>query len=217
MAAVRVPYLLGHAEIAALFDVKKQTSQKWRTDGTLPNPDLTASGNPYWLLATVLRLSAARDRVTAERLTAYKQSIPQGYDVTSRDQLPPIVGIKETALVLNRNEQTIARWRGREQITQPDLVLSGSPLWLLDTILADARTQGRSIDDHQVQQILAGERPAQQPRGRRTGDKVPRATRKPLPPARTFTYKERKEAVAFLDALFSEDLAVVIRAARRER
>ncbi|MHB9859082.1 hypothetical protein [Streptomyces sp. YIM S03343] len=71
MAEVRVLFLLGHAEIAFLFQVERQTSQPWRTEGTLDEPDLIASGKPYWLLSTVMRLGGEGDRTAdRERLAA---------------------------------------------------------------------------------------------------------------------------------------------------
>jgi hypothetical protein len=216
MAAARVPYLLGHAEIANLFGVERQTSRKWRTDGTLPEPDLVASGNPYWLLSTVLRLegTGAR-RVTADRLEAYRSSFPHGHELQARDELPPIVGAKEASLVLGRDAQTIARWRDRDQIAPADLVLSGSPLWLLDSLLADARRQGRDIDGQELQLLLAGHRPGQRPRGRppavQTGRKVPQS----LITSRAFTSEQQDEAVAFLHELLSAGFTVVIRPQRR--
>ncbi|MEZ0071644.1 hypothetical protein [Planotetraspora sp. GP83] len=216
MAAARVPYLLGHAEIASLFGVERQTSRKWRTDGTLPEPDLVASGNPYWLLLTVLRLAGTGGRrVTTDRLEAYRQSLPHGYELQARDKLPPIVGTKEAGLVLGRNAQTIARWRDREQIAPADLVLSRSPLWLLDSLLADARTRGRDVDNEELQLLLAGQRPEQQSRGRPPSVQTTRKTPKPLAASRVFTSEQQADAVAFLHALLSEGFTVVIRPQRR--
>ncbi|MGV9303836.1 hypothetical protein ACWDLG_10735 [Nonomuraea sp. NPDC003727] len=216
MAAARVPYLLGHAEIASLLGVERQTSRKWRTDGTLPEPDLVASGNPYWRLPTVLRLEGTGGRrITADRLEAYRRSLPHGYELQAGDELPPIVGIKEAGLILGRNAQTIARWRDRGQIAPADLVLSRSPLWLLDSLLADARTRGRDIDDQRLQLLLAGRRPEQQPRGRPPRTQTTRMASNPLVAGRAFTSEQQVEAAAFLHELLSEGFTVVIRPQRR--
>jgi hypothetical protein len=188
MAAGRVPYLLGHAEIAAVFGIERQTSQKWRTEGTLPEPDLLASGNPYWLLTTVLRLGGVGDRqIAPDRLAAYKASIPHGHETEDRWQLPTILGIQEVAHVLSCDRQTISRWRNRRQIAEADLVLSGSPLWLLETILEDARQRQRATVSSQIELLREGQRAPQRPRGRRASPlSARRPPRQPLPAARAF-------------------------------
>lgn len=218
MAAVRIPYLLGHAEIAALYGVKRQTSQAWKTDGTLAAPDLVASGNPYWLLTTVLQLGGAGGReATLERLAEYKASVPGGYDLERAEPLPPIVGIKEVARLLGEEEQAISRWRNRRQIADADLVLSRSPLWLLETVLADAHARGRAVLLHEVELIRAGDHAPQRPRGRRTAPSPPREQRTSLPAARTFTNAESQAAAEFLAAVLAAGHAVVIRPKREAR
>jgi hypothetical protein len=211
-----MPYLLGHAEIAALFGVERQTSQKWKTDGTLPSPDVVASGNPYWLLATVQHLEGRGDRrITTERLNAYKAGIADGYEVAQVDELPVIVGVQEVARLLGTTSQTIARWRSRDTLPEADLTLSRSPLWALESILSDARNRGRSIDKREVQRLQQGERPPQKPRGRPSRASSSRSTRMPLPQGRTFALEQRGEAVKFLEELFDAGHAVAIRPKRQ--
>lgn len=43
MVKKRFPYLLGHAEIAWLHGVERQTSQLWKTGGVLGDPDVWSS------------------------------------------------------------------------------------------------------------------------------------------------------------------------------
>lgn len=215
MAAGRIPYLLGHAEIAALYGVKRQTSQAWKTDGTLAAPDLIASGNPYWLLTTVLQLSGVGGReATLQRLAEYKASVPGGYDLERAEHLPPIVGIKEVARVLGVDEQAISRWRNRRQIADADLVLSRSPLWLLDTVLADADARGRAVLLHEVELLRAGDHAQQKPRGRRTAPSPSRQQKTSLPAARSFTNAESQAAEEFLAVVLAAGHAVVIRPQR---
>ncbi|MFD5320012.1 hypothetical protein [Streptomyces sp. NPDC127098] len=169
MARVGLPFLLGHAEIAYLFEVERQTSRKWRTEGTLAEPDLVISGNPYWLLDTVLRINGVGGRrISPQRLAAYQAAIPGGQEATTIDELPVIVGLKEVARIHGRDDQAVSRWRNRRQISEPDILLSGSPLWLLETILRDGQRRGRTIFDHEVQRLREGHRDPQKPRGRRT-------------------------------------------------
>ncbi|MGW2871323.1 hypothetical protein [Kitasatospora sp. NPDC001225] len=214
MAAKRIPYLLGHREIAELFGIKSQTSAKWRVDGTLGDPDLVASGNPYWLLDTVLGLDGSAGRHVAEQnLHTYEAGIPGGYRASSRDHLPVILGIQEVAQVLGTDQQAVSRWRNRKRIAEADLVLSGSPLWLLDTITADARERGRRLVTEEVKRLQAGERTAQKPRGRRI-TAGPRPSKRPLPAAQSFTSSEHDEAIAFVAEVLSEGHATVIRPKR---
>ncbi|MGW4802563.1 hypothetical protein [Kitasatospora sp. NPDC004272] len=214
MAAVRIPYLLGHGEIADLFGIKRQTSAKWHVDGTLSTPDLVASGNPYWLLDTILDLDGHAGRhVTEERLRQYEAKIPGGYRLESRELLPAIVGIQEVARILGTDQQTVSRWRHRKRIVEADLVLSRSPLWLLNTITADAAERERGLVAEEIERVEAGEHAPQKPRGRKaTGQ--PKPPKKPLPEAQTFSSTEQEEAAAFIAEVLSEGHAAVIRPKR---
>lgn len=217
MVAVRKPYLLGHAEIAALYGVESQTSQKWKADGTLAEPDLVISGNPYWLLTTVLQLSHDRSReVTDQRLAEYEASIPGGYRADPGEQLPVIVGILEVAKILGQDNQAISRWRHRKQIAVPDYELSGSPLWLIDTILADATVRGRDVVQVEVERLRAGVRGLQKPRGRRSASQATHPREQSLPGARTFTKEQAGEAASFLAAVFALGHSVAIRPLRQK-
>ncbi|MGW1374670.1 hypothetical protein ACWD6P_10425 [Streptomyces sp. NPDC002446] len=217
MVAVRKPYLLGHAEIAALYGVERQTSQKWRADGTLAEPDLVISGNPYWLLPTVLQLRHDGVREVAEqRLAEYEASVPGGYRVERSERLPTIVGITEVAKILGRDRGTISRWRHRKQIAAADFELSGSPLWLIDTVLADAKARGRGVLQEEVERLRGGARGSQKPRGRRSAPPAPHPPRPPMPNARTFTSDEGDEAASFLAAALAQGHSVVIRPVRRK-
>jgi len=214
MAVARIPYLLGHTEIAELFGVKRQTSAKWRVDGTLGQPDLVASGNPYWLLNTVLRLDGHAGRQVAEqRLKHYQVSVPGGYRVDDRELLPVILGIQEVARVLGVDRQTVSRRRHRRQIAEADLLLSRSPLWLLDTVVKDAHERGAALVAGEVERLEAGERTPQKPRGRKVALE-PRPPKKSLPAAQSFTSAEQDEAVAFLGEVLSEGHTTVIRPKR---
>ncbi|MEU0490804.1 hypothetical protein ABZ249_16370 [Nocardiopsis sp. NPDC006139] len=215
MAQARVPFLLGHAEIAFLYRVERQTSQKWRSEGTLGEPDLIASGNPYWLLDTVLELNAEGDRpVDRERLAAYKAKIPGGYVLHDQDQLPVILGIQEVGRVLGRDAQAVSRWRNRQRIAEPDLVLSGSPLWLLETVIDDAHQRQRDLVSSEVSVLRAGQRSPQKPRGRRTAPTVTRPSRESLPAARTFTSTDEAAAAEFLTSVLAKGYSVVIKPQR---
>jgi hypothetical protein len=212
MSQARVPYLLGHAEIASLFGVERQTSQKWRTGGTLPQPDLVASGNPYWLLGTVLQFSGGDRQADQGRLADYRAGIPGGYEVQEREHLPVLLGIQEVGRVLGKDAQAVSRWRNRRRIAEADLTLSGSPLWLLETILADAGQRQRPVVWAEVAELRAGQRAPQKPRGRRRD--APAALPRPLPAARTFPATDRTHAAEFLASVLAEGYSVVIKPQR---
>lgn len=216
MVAARIPFLLGHAEIASLFGVKPQTSQVWRSEGTLPEPDLTASGNPYWLLRSVMSLDGGSGRqVTSDRLRAYKESLAGGYDVMDEAEMPIILGIKEVASLLGKDEVGISRWRNRGTLAEADLVLSRSPLWLLESIVDDAARRGRTVSTEALAEIKAGRREVQKPRGRKTPTSPPGKTRDlPLPPARSFQSDEQAEAAAFVVEVLAQGHSVVVRPKR---
>lgn len=215
MAEVRVPFLLGHAEIAFLFHVERQTSQRWRTAGTLAEPDLIASGNPYWLLSTAMRLDGEGDRIAdRERLATYKARIPRGYDPEDKENLPVVVGIQEAARVLGQNAQTISRWRNRHKIAEADLLVSGSPLWLLETILNDARQRQRTVVASEVAALRAGQRTPQKPRGRRLSAPEASPPRQPPPAAQTFTSDNHSAAAEFLASVLAQGYSVTIKPRR---
>ncbi|MGW1609807.1 hypothetical protein ACWCQZ_10475 [Streptomyces sp. NPDC002285] len=212
MAEVRVPFLLGHAEIAFLFHVERQTSQRWRTEGTLDEPDLIASGNPYWLLSTVMQLDGEGDRkADRERLAAYQAAIPLGYAPEDKEQLPVVVGIQEAARVLGQDAQAISRWRNRHRIAEADLLISGSPLWLLETILDDGRQRHRTIVASEVAALRAGLRTPQKPRGRRLTAPTARPPRQPPPAAQTFTSADHGTAAEFLASVLAQGYSVTIK------
>jgi hypothetical protein len=186
VTAKRFPYLLGHAEIAFLYGVERQTSQLWKTRGVLGDPDAVISGNPYWLLPTVLGLTQDGLReVDPERLKEYKQRITGGYVVSDSAELPAVIGLKEIPWLFGKKYMDIYQWRVRGSLATEDASVSGSPLWLLDTILRDAEQRGRTVVPEAVERIRAGEREQIKPRGRKKAAE-PKPAPAPLPDARTF-------------------------------
>lgn len=124
------------------------------------------SGSPYWLLPTVLGLSEAGDReFSPQRLDEYKAKIPGGYEAASPADLPDVVGLKEIPWVFGRKYMDTYQWRVRRTFAPEDATVSGSPLWLLETVLDDAKQRGR-VDRP------GGHRP--DPCGRARADQAPR-------------------------------------------
>ncbi|MFF9429423.1 hypothetical protein [Streptomyces sp. NPDC014746] len=216
MAKNRFPYLLGHAEIAFLYGVERQTSQLWKTRGVLGEPDAVISGNPYWLLPTVLGLSEDGSReVDAQRLKEYKAQIVGGCQVDDPAELPDVVGPKEIPWIFGKKYMDVYQWRVRKSFAPEDAVVSGSPLWLLETVLADAEERGRATVQEGLDRIRAGEREQIKPRGRKPSAE-PKPMPPPLPEARTFVPGEHSadDVAAFAAELLEAGFSLTVRPKR---
>lgn len=216
MAEKRFPYLLGHAEIAFLYGVERQTSQLWKTRGVLGEPDVVISGNPYWLLPTVLGLAEDGSReVEARLLKEYKAQISGGYEVDDPADLPSIIGLKEIPWVFGKKYMDVYQWRVRKSFAPEDAMISGSPLWLLDTVLQDADHRGRATVQEGIDRIRAGEREQIKPRGRKPSAE-PKPPPPPLPEARTFRPGEHtaQDVAAFAAELLDSGLSLTVRPKR---
>lgn len=153
------------------------------------------SGNPYWLLPTVLALTKSGQRaVDPRRLAEYQSGIPDGYSTRDLDSLPSLIGTKEVSWVFGKKHSDIGQWRSRGTLASPDLTLSNSPLWLLETILADAEHRGRVISSDAVARIRAGEGGIKSRRSRRLAGDPSQA----LPVTQIFTRDESVAAVTFI-------------------
>ncbi|MER6077021.1 hypothetical protein [Streptomyces sp. NPDC001833] len=216
MAKKRFPYLLGHGEIASLYGVERQTSQLWKTRGVLGEPDSVISGNPYWLLPTVLGLAEDGTReYLPERLKEYMAGVDGGYEVSDAAELPHIVGLKEIPWIFGKKYMDIYQWRVRRSFAPEDAMISGSPLWLLDTVLEDAEHRGRVTVQEGIDRIRAGEREQIKPRGRKPTAE-PKATPPPLPEARSFRPGEHsaEEVAAFAAELLEAGFSLSVRPKR---
>ncbi|WP_148269387.1 hypothetical protein [Streptosporangium roseum] len=209
MGTERIPYLLGYHEIARLFQVARDAPLQWRKRSLLQEPDCVISGSPYWLLPTVFALSKPGYReIDLQRLDDYKAGIPGGYVTHDTDQMPPLIGIQEVSWIFGKSSSAIGQWRNRGTLPRPDLTLSGSPLWRLETILADAERRDRSVSQTVIARIRAGERA--QPSRRRLPS--PHAGEQEIvPAARTFTSAEYPAATSFLESVLAAGHAVEIR------
>lgn len=212
MSAGLIPYLLGYHEIAQLFGVARDAPLQWRKRALLPEPDLVISGSPYWLLPTVLKLTKPGQReIDPQRLANYKASIPGGYLTQDRKEAFSLIGIQEVAWVHDKKPSVIGQWRNRGTLSPPDLTLSGSPLWKLETILSDAERRGRPVSAAAVARIQAGERAQSKPRRPNRPDRGHQGN---IPSARIFTSEERSAATAFVQSVLSAGHAIEIRPRR---
>ncbi len=212
MGTGRIPYLLGYHEIAYLFRVARDAPLQWRKRDLLRGPDLVISGSPFWLLPTVLKLTRPGHReMDPQRLADYKAGIPGGYVAQELEEPPSLIGIQEVSWIFDKKPSVIGQWRNRGTLPPPELTLSGSPLWRLETILTDAERRERSVSAVAVARIRAGERAHPKSRGSARSDA---GKQESVPPAQIFTSEERSAATRFVQIVLSAGHAVEIRPRR---
>ncbi|WP_369258883.1 hypothetical protein [Streptomyces sp. R35] len=163
------PYLVGYQEFAALYGVAPQMVSQWLSPsrGVLdPATAIVVSGVRYWPLGFACRFGTTTAR-PKQLNVRYKERLiaeqGEGWEADSRDQLPPIVGQQEIIELFHLPSQgTLATRIAAGNFPQQDWLLSGSGLWLLDTVLGAApglRASARSLSwevDDQVAAALRG-------------------------------------------------------------
>lgn len=138
----RKPYLVGHQEFAALYRVDPKQVAQWLAPsrGVLdPSTAIVVSGVRYWPLGFAAGWGATTARFRQVDLDAKARIIAEqgeGWEPGLRDALPPIVGQQEIIELFHLPAQgnlatTIASGRFPER----GWLLSGSMLWMLDTVL----------------------------------------------------------------------------------
>ncbi|MFM9493665.1 hypothetical protein ACKI1Q_08505 [Streptomyces galilaeus] len=142
--AGRKPYLAGGAEFAALYDVKRlQVSQWISRDHTLDyRYAKIISGSPYWLLQFVKGFGETTPRPKHLNQTELERLVKEqdpGYWVREVEQLPPLVGQAELVVLFRLPSGALLRKAMSTGRFRPaDYNLSGSPIWLLEPVVADA-------------------------------------------------------------------------------
>ncbi|MER6011598.1 hypothetical protein [Streptomyces bluensis] len=164
------PYLVGHQEFAALYGVEPQMVGQWLSPsrGALdPATAIVVSGVRYWPLGFAARYGTTTPRFkqvdvrVKERLIAEQG---EGWEADLGDELPAIVGQHEIIQLFHLPSQgNIATAIATGRFPHPDWLLSGSPLWLLDTVLeavpelrASARTLPWEVDETVVAALRNG-------------------------------------------------------------
>ncbi|MBY8884802.1 hypothetical protein K7472_08075 [Streptomyces sp. PTM05] len=160
---VRRPYLVGHQEFAALYDVRAQMVQQWLNRGVLdPGTAVVVSGVRYWPLGFACRFGETTPRPKALN-AAVKQRLMEaqgeGWLAESPGELPAIVGQQEIVALFHLPAQgNVATTIATGRFPASDWVLSGSGLWLLDTVLGavdDLRKSARSLAWEADEQVAA--------------------------------------------------------------
>ncbi|KOX33037.1 MULTISPECIES: hypothetical protein [unclassified Streptomyces] len=158
MVTVEKPLLVGSQEFAALYGVRGPQVSQWIGRGTLTYEQARiVSGSPYWPLAFARSFGESTPRrrevseEVLERLVAEQMPARWVEDVA---QFPPLVGQQEGAMLFGLAHAEVLTQQARPgKPAEPDWMLSGSPLWLLDTLLraapalqAQARTLAWEVD-----------------------------------------------------------------------
>ena len=164
------PYLVGHQEFAALYGVEPNMVGQWLSPSRRaldPATAIVVSGVRYWPLGFAARYGTTTPRFkqvdvrVKERLIAEQG---EGWEADLGDELPPIVGQQEIVELFHLPAQgNLATALASGRFPRPDWELSGSPLWLLDTVLdavpelrASARTVPWEVDEAVVAALRSG-------------------------------------------------------------
>ncbi|MFF3493751.1 hypothetical protein ACFYWS_20630 [Streptomyces sp. NPDC002795] len=154
----RKPFLAGRQEFGAAYGVNPTQVTQWVARGALDyERAVIVSGSPYWLLSFVKDYGQSRprpkqvDEGVLDRLAAEQEP---GWWAKDVDELPPVVGLQEvTQLFGMTSQQNMSAFVRQDKFLQADYQLSGSPLWLLDTVVegapqlqAKARTLSWAVD-----------------------------------------------------------------------
>ncbi|MEN8649145.1 hypothetical protein ABCR94_00460 [Streptomyces sp. 21So2-11] len=142
------PLLFGRMEIGRVYNIKASVvSNSWVHRGVLSYEDaVIVSGKPYWPGGFVVALAltpGSRGRQLDEReLAALEVEQGAGVRPMKKGELPALVGAQEYAELFGMTQFAVsqASRTGSGQVAEADYELSGSKVWLLDTVLAHAPT-----------------------------------------------------------------------------
>lgn len=164
----RKPYMVGQQEFAALYRVAPQMVSQWMHRGALdPATAIVVSGVRYWPLGFAARFGATTTRPKAPDMRVKQRLIEEqapGWEAATADELPPIVGQQEVVELFRLPAQgNLATTMATGRFPQEDWLLSGSPLWLLQTVLdavpalaESARTLPWAVDREVAAALQAG-------------------------------------------------------------
>ncbi|MEV0370636.1 hypothetical protein AB0I10_12520 [Streptomyces sp. NPDC050636] len=142
------PLLLGRKEIARVYNIAPTAvSDRWVPDGILSYEDAAiVSGKPFWPGGFIIDLAlppGSRGRQLDETaLAAVVAEQRASVRPKKKGELPVLVGAQEYGELFGVTQVAVgqAALRGNGMIPEPDYVLSGSKLWLLETVLDAAET-----------------------------------------------------------------------------
>ncbi|MFI1830697.1 hypothetical protein ACH41E_30305 [Streptomyces sp. NPDC020412] len=159
------PYMVGHSEFAALYNVEPGMVSQWLSPsrGVLdPATATVVSGVRYWPLGFAVRFgttTARIRRVDASVRARLKVEQGEGWEADLEDELPSIVGQQEIVQIFRLPSQAgLATTVATGRFPAGDWLLSGSMLWLLDTVLdavPELRATARSLPWNADEDVVA--------------------------------------------------------------
>ncbi|MEV0445903.1 hypothetical protein AB0I84_10445 [Streptomyces spectabilis] len=140
------PLLCGRMEIGRVYNIKPTVvSNTWIHRGVLSYEDaVIVSGKPVWPGGFVESLAlppGGRGRQLDEAaLAALEAEQRAGVRPRKKGELPALVGAQEYAELFGVTQVAVgqAAKAGSGLVAEPDYALSGSKVWLLDTVLDHA-------------------------------------------------------------------------------
>ncbi|MGW1625785.1 hypothetical protein [Streptomyces sp. NPDC002172] len=156
-------FLAGRQEFAALYRVKPTQVTQWVARGVL-NYDraVIVSGSPYWLLSFVRSFGEMTPRAKELDEPLLQQLVASqepGAWTRTKAEVPPLLGLQEaTALFGLSTQQNLSAVVRQGRFAPADYQLSGSPLWLLDTLIKavpEIQARSRSVMWAVVPQVEA--------------------------------------------------------------
>ncbi|MGW2695322.1 hypothetical protein ACWC3Y_26465 [Streptomyces sp. NPDC001296] len=162
----RKPYLVGHQEFAALYRVDPKQVAQWLSPsrGSVLDPEtaIIVSGVRYWPLGFAAGWGATTARFRQVDLDVKAQIIEEqgeGWEPNLGDELPPIVGQQEIIELFHLPAQgNLATTIATGRFPEHDWLLSGSMLWMLDTVLdavPNLRESARSLPWDVDEEVVA--------------------------------------------------------------
>ena len=138
----RKPFLVGHQEFAALYRVDPMMISQWLAPSRRvldPSTAIVVSGVRYWPLGFAARFGTTTKRFRQVDFDAKSRIIAeqgQGWEADLGDELPPVVGQQEIIEMFHLPSQgNLAMTIATGRFPQSDWLLSGSMLWMLETVL----------------------------------------------------------------------------------
>lgn len=143
LAMPRKPFLAGRQEFGKLYGVNPAQVTQWLFRGVLTyDSAVIVSGSPYWLLSFVRgygQTTARPKEIDELYLQQVASEQEPGWWATSTEEIPPVLGLQEiTELFGMTSQQNLSAFVRKGLFLPPDYQLSGSPLWLLDSLIEGA-------------------------------------------------------------------------------
>ena len=147
------PFMAASREFAEVYGVKPLQVSQWIGRGVLDYTHaVVVSGSPYWPLGFVRgfgQTTARPKEVRQEVLDRLVGEQSPGRWTSERGGIPPLAGAQEAQRLFGLgNVAQLSVLSVAGGVAQADYYLSGSPLWLLDSLLAKApalRAQARTL------------------------------------------------------------------------